>query len=169
MKKTKHAVAYRRKRKGLTNYKKRLKLLLANKPRLVIRKSLKNIGAQIIEYNKKGDKVLISAHSSNLDKFGWKMGKSNLPSAYLVGLLVGKKAKEKGINELIMDIGLNKSVKGSRIYALLKGVVDSKIEIPHSGDMLPDESRIKGEHIEKYASKSIKKYFEETRNKILGA
>ena len=41
---------FKRKRLGITDYKKRLSLLLSNKPRLVIRKSLKHINVQIIEY-----------------------------------------------------------------------------------------------------------------------
>jgi hypothetical protein len=46
-----------------------------------------------------------------------------------------------------LDIGLNPPIKGSRIYAALKGVVDSGLDIPHSPDILPDDSRISGEHI----------------------
>ena len=187
-----HVLPFRRKREGLTDYKKRLKLLLAHKPRLVVRKSLKNVVAQIVEYDEKGDRILVSAQSGELDKFGWKISKSNLPSAYLVGLLLGKKAKGKGVKEMVLDMGLQKSVKGSRIYALLKGIIDSGVNVAHSKDMLPDENRIKGEHIAKYASElkkddakykkifgqylknnvdptSINKYFEEIKNKILGA
>jgi len=187
-----HVVPFRRKRKGLTNYKKRLNLLLASKPRLVVRKSIRNIIAQVVEFNKTGDKVIISVSSKNLNKFGWKASTGNLPSAYLVGLLVGKKAKEKGINEAILDIGLQKSIPGSKTYAVLKGAIDGGMNIPHSEDMLPKEDRVKGEHITKYAQElkkdeskykklfseyiknsidpsNITKYFEETKNKILGA
>ena len=49
-----YTVQFRRKREGATNYRKRLKILASNKPRLVVRKSLKNIHASIIEYDKKG-------------------------------------------------------------------------------------------------------------------
>ena len=93
------SVPFRRKREGKTNYKKRLKILLHRKPRLVIRKSLNSIIAQIVEYNADGDKVVLSAHSKELGKFGWKPNKGNLPSAYLIGLLIGKKAKENGANQ----------------------------------------------------------------------
>ncbi len=191
-KKNTHVVPFRRKRKGLTNYKKRLTLLLANKPRLVVRKSTRNISAQIINFDKAGDKVIISASSQNLSKFGWKGTAGNLPGAYLVGLLAGKKAQEKGIKEAILDIGLQKSIPGSKVYAVLKGVLDSGLTVPHSESMLPKEDRIKGEHITKYAQElkkddakykksfseyiknnvdpsDITKYFEETKNKILGA
>src|SRR3989338_7784990 len=112
-----YTVQFRRKREGTTNYRKRLKILISNKPRLVVRKSLNNIQAAIVEYNKKGDVVKLSCHSSNLKKFGWVYGTGNLPSAYLVGFLIGKRASGK-FDSVIFDIGLNKSVKGSRIYAV---------------------------------------------------
>ena len=144
-------VQFRRKREGKTNYKKRLRLLLAGKPRLVIRPSLRNITVQIVEYHPKGDKIVVSAHSSELDKLGWKFNKGNLPAAYLTGLLAGKKAKDKGLKEIILDIGLNSPIKGARIFACLKGVVDASINVPVSEEILPEENRIKGTHIAKYA------------------
>lgn len=185
-----YTVPFRRKREGKTNYKKRLRILVGSKPRLVVRKSLKNISAQIIEYNPKGDRILLSAHSKELEKFGWKANKGNTPSAYLIGLLVGKKAKKQNIRDLVLDIGLNKSVSGSRIYALLKGAVDAGINIPHSEDILPPPERINATHISEYAKllkeekkgyekqfssyiknqvdpTTIQKFFEETKKKIL--
>ncbi len=147
-------VPYRRKREGKTDYRRRLKLLLSHKPRLVIRKSLDNVLVQIVEYDEKGDKVVVSAHSNELKKLGWKFGKGNLPAAYLTGLLAGSKAKKKKINEAILDLGLQTSVKGSRIYACLKGVIDAGIEVPHNAEVLPSNDRVSGKHIADYASKS---------------
>jgi large subunit ribosomal protein L18 len=40
MKNTKQVIGFRRRREGLTDYRKRLKLLLSKKPRLVIRRFL---------------------------------------------------------------------------------------------------------------------------------
>jgi large subunit ribosomal protein L18 len=157
-----YSVPYRRKREGKTHYKKRLKLLLANKPRLVIRKSLKNINTQIVEYNPTGDKVVIGVNSCTLSKFGWNTNLGNLPSAYLTGILIGKKAKKMGYNELIPDLGFYRSVKGSRLYACLKGVSDAGINVHCSAKMFPPEKRIKGEHILNYAKmlESDKKKYE---------
>ena len=148
-----HTVPYRRKREGKTDYRKRLKLLLASKPRLVVRRSLKNIKAQIIEYDEKGDKVIASAISPELKKLGWNFSYRNTPSGYLLGLLIAKKAKEKGINEAVLDLGLHKSVNGSRIYSVLKGAIDNGLVVPHSESILPDENRTTGKHIEDYANK----------------
>ena len=148
-------------------------MLLSNKLRLVIRPSLKNITAQIIEYHPKGDQVVVSTSTRELEKLGWKFNTGNVPSAYLAGLAVAKKAIKAGIKEAILDIGLRKPVKGSRVFACLKGAVDGGLEIPHSKEILPSEERIKGEHIIKYAeiqkkdSKEFAKSFEILKNKIL--
>ncbi|HII17322.1 TPA: 50S ribosomal protein L18 [Candidatus Woesearchaeota archaeon] len=144
-------VGNRRIRSGKTNYRTRLRLLKSSMPRLVVRKSLKNTLAQVVEYQQVGDKVIVAADARMLKGFGWKGSPGNMPSAYLVGLLVGKRAKEKGMRSMILDIGQNKSVKGSRVYAVLKGVVDAGISVPHSDAVIPDDSRIKGEHIASFA------------------
>lgn len=157
-------IPYKRKRKGLTNYKKRLHLLLSRKPRLVIRKSLKSTMLQIIEYVPAGDKVIVSAHSNELKKIGWKMNGSNLPASYLTGFLLGKKAVEKKVGECIVDIGLYSSVKGNKLYAALKGAVDAGLKVPLSKKVFPSEERIKGKHIADFAKKANEK--EETKNQF---
>jgi large subunit ribosomal protein L18 len=146
-----YAVPFRRKRRGETDYRKRLRFLLSGKLRLVVRKSLSNMVAQVVEYDEKGDKVILTVNTTILDKYGWNINKGNLPSAYLLGLLLGNKAKKQGINDLVLDMCLNKSVKGSRVYAVLKGVIDAGINVPHSKEILPSEERVKGMHIAKYA------------------
>jgi large subunit ribosomal protein L18 len=154
---------FRRKKEGKTNYKKRLNLLISKKPRLVIRKSLKNIIVQIIEYAPDGDKVIVGANSKELEKkFEWKTGRSNIPAAYLTGYLLGKKANKESIKEAILDLGLNEGAKGGKFYAALKGVLDAGIEIPHSENILPSEERLNGSHI----SEEISKSFEEIKKKI---
>lgn len=152
MKKNKtYTLAFRRKREGKTNYRKRLRLLESRKPRVVIRKSLNNIQVGIVNYDSKGDIVLTSSHTKELERFGWKLNKGNIPSAYLLGYLAGKKALKKGIKNAILDLGFHKSVKGSRIYAALKGVLDSGLTVPHNSEILPTKERIAGEHILKYS------------------
>ncbi len=192
MKKAKiQTVPFRRKREGKTNYKKRLKLLSSGKNRLVIRRFVKNILVQIVEYKAAGDKVLVSASSRELIKLGWKMSLSSLPASYLTGLLLGKKAKKANLKEAILDTGLLQPTNKSRVYAALKGAVDGGIQVPHSKDILPAEDRISGSHIETYAKKiagdkkiyerqfsqyikkgikpeEIKKHFEDIKNKIKG-
>jgi large subunit ribosomal protein L18 len=175
-------VQFRRKKEGKTNYKKRLKLLLSNKPRIVIRPSLKYINVQIVEYHPKGDKTIVAANSRELEKFDWKFSKNNIPAAYLAGFLLGKKAVKKKVKEAILDIGLRTPTKGSKIFACLKGAVDAGVNVPFSGHILPSEDRITGKHIAEYSKKNQKifseyskknldiaqmpKTFEEVKNKI---
>ena len=148
-----YTVKLRRRRLGKTDYKVRLRLLLSKKTRLVIRRSLKNFIAQLIDYNEKGDNVLITVNSRNLIKYGWNYHSGNLPSAYLTGLLLGIEAKKKRIKEAVLDMGLNESIKGSSIYALLKGIIDTGLLINHNKDILPSYERVSGKHISDYALK----------------
>jgi len=143
---------FRRKRQGRTHYKTRFKILTSDKYRFVVRKSLKGVQASIVEYDTKGDKVLLTVNTKELDKLGWKGDTGNLPSAYLIGLIAGKKSIGKGIKDAILDIGSNNSVKGSRLYAALAGALDSGLKIPFDPKILPPKDRIAGEHIVKYAN-----------------
>ena len=144
-------LSYKRKRQGKTDYKKRLALLKSNKLRFVIRKSLRNILVQIIKYEPDGDKILISTHSNQLKKFGWKSHTGNKQSAYLTGLLCGTKAKKQNINEAILDIGLKPSIKNSVCYAAVKGALDAGLKIPVSEEILPKE--IKSKEIDEIKNK----------------
>ncbi len=177
-----YTVKYRRRREGKTDYKKRLKLLLSKKPRLVVRRTNKYITAQIIEYDPKGDKVIVAAHSKELENYGWKLSKKNIPAAYLLGLLIAKKAKEKNIKEAVLDIGLYAPHHGSRLFAVAKGAIDNGLEINIGEEAIPPEERIKGQHIANYYSSNphkfnkyksmnlkaedIEKMFEEVKKKI---
>ena len=145
-----YKVPLRRRREGKTNYKKRLKLLLSRKPRLVVRVTNKRIIAQVVEYDPHGDRVVVGVDSSMLRNYGWKGDLNNTPAAYLTGILVAKKAIEKGITEAVLDIGLHTPTRGSRVFAVLRGAVEAGLKVPYSEDVLPDDSRVRGEHIAAY-------------------
>jgi large subunit ribosomal protein L18 len=148
-----YRVPFRRRREGKTNYRSRRALVLSRVPRLVIRLSLKNVLVQLVEAENIGDKVIVSAHSRELKKtYGWLSNCGNVPSAYLTGLLCGLKAINNGIETAFLDVGLHIPSKGTRLFAALKGVLDAGIDVPHSEDVLPDESRISGGHIAEYAN-----------------
>jgi len=148
---SRYCVQLRRRKEGKTDYKARKALVISGKPRLVVRNTLKNVIAQIILAKPHGDEVLGSAHSRELKKYEWNAHAGNLPSAYLTGLLCGLKAKAQGVKEVILDIGLHSPSKGARVFAMLKGVLDAGVHVPHSEEKLPDEKRIEGEHIAQYA------------------
>ncbi|TFH08418.1 MAG: 50S ribosomal protein L18 [Candidatus Thorarchaeota archaeon] len=142
-----YRVKFRRRREGKTNYYRRKRLLQSRRPRLVVRKTNANTLVQIINANVVGDMTVASAVATELSEYGWKAGTGNLPAAYLTGFLAGIRAKARGINEAVLDMGLNPPIKGSRIYAALKGVVDAGLTVPHGPEILPDEERISGKHI----------------------
>jgi large subunit ribosomal protein L18 len=146
-----YRVKLRRRREGKTDYQARKALVISGKPRLVTRFSLKNVTVQIVVAKLHGDEVLAAANSRELVKtYGWKAPTGNIPAAYLTGLLCGLKAKAKGVEEAILDIGLISPTKGSKIFAALSGVLDAGVDVPHSEEKIVKE-RMKGEHIAKYA------------------
>jgi len=165
---TKYTVKYRRKREGRTNYKKRLNLLKGKTDRLILRKTNTKIILQIVRYESEGDKVLITTNSSELRKHGWKHSCKNVPAAYLAGLILAKKAKEKKIKKAILDLGLETPLKGSRLFSALKGVTEGGLEIPVNEEIYPNEERLKGEHIASYLEKhkTITQDFEKIKEKI---
>lgn len=163
-----YKVPFRRRREGKTNYHVRYKLILSKKPRVVVRKSNANTTIQLVIAEAKGDRTLLTVNSKALKDFGYTLATGNLPSAYLTGLLFGKKMLALGQSEGVADIGLHSSTKGGRIYAAIKGVVDAGVNVPHNSEIFPDEGRVRGEHIKEYTGKDIVAQFEQAREKILG-
>jgi large subunit ribosomal protein L18 len=144
-------VKFRRRREQKTDYRKRLALVRSKKIRIVVRKTNTRIIAHAVKFDPKGDVTVAFADSKELAKYSFH-GTNNTPSAYLTGLLLGKKLK--GIsNEAILDIGMKSPSHGSVIFACLKGVVDAGINVPHSADALPKEDRINGKVLDEYAKK----------------
>ncbi len=146
-------VGYRRKREGKTDYRFRMKIIKVGQLRLVVRRSLKNIIGQIVEFNPKGDKILFSVSSRELIKLGWKACRNNTSAAYLTGFLLAKKVKKA--LKCAVDIGFNASVKGSCIYGFVQGCVDGGLLVNCNKKIVPSIERIKGEHISALA-KSLK-------------
>ncbi len=149
-----YKVPLRRRREGKTNYYKRYKMVRSGqKIRAVVRKTNKYIIVQIIEFAPHGDITKVAVNSRVLTEFGWKGDFNNTPAAYLTGLIAGFKALKLGINKAIPDIGLHRPIRGSRIFAAIKGLRDAGVEVPASEEVLPAEDRLRGEHIAKYAEK----------------
>jgi large subunit ribosomal protein L18 len=155
----------RRRREGITDYRKRLALLKSRTTRIVIRKSINNTTIQFVNYNEKGDNIVATATSKELvKKYNWNYSTSTTPAAYLTGLLAGKRAKEQGITECVLDIGRYVPVTGSKVFAGLKGVVDAGINCPHNEEKIPSEERIMGQHLDK----NIKNDVNSIKDKIIG-
>ena len=146
----------RRRREGKTDYRHRLALLKSGEPRIVVRRSLKNIRVQFIEYSEGGDRVVSQAMGSDLSKqYQWKHSSSSTPAAYLTGMLAGMQAKKEGLSSGVLDIGRQIPVKGSKVFAALQGVLDAGINCPHGEKMIPDEDRLFGKHIDEKIQEDV--------------
>ncbi len=145
--KRKKFLPFRRKFQGKTNYRKRLEMLKSHILRIVVRRSLKNITVQAIEFHPEGDKTLFTVTSKELQKYGWKGYGKNAPAGYLVGLLFGIKAQQKKIKVAILDQGLYPTRQGTVTFSVLKGLIDSGMKIPHDAKIFPSEDRTQGKHI----------------------
>jgi large subunit ribosomal protein L18 len=184
---SRYKVAFKRRNEGKTDYGARLKLIALDKARLVVRITNNHIIAQIVNITPEGDETVISAHSNELKQMGWLGSTKNSSAAYLTGYLCGKKALKEDIDDAVLDIGLKSPTKGTKVFAALKGAVDSGLQLPHGESVLPDDSRIKGEHVAEYAQsmdddelkqkfgsylekglspKDLPKHFEEIKQKI---
>lgn len=163
---SRYRVPFRRARIGKTDYRARKQMLISRIPRLVVRKSLKNMEIQVIVPGQKGDITLALANSNELKNYGYNGGTGNITAAYLTGLLIGYRAIKKGNAEAILDIGLYQATRGGRIFAALKGAVDSGLEIPHNPDIFPSDERITGKHIDEYRNTNIAEQFEAVKQKI---
>ncbi len=175
-----YKVPMRRRREVRTDYHQRLRLLKSGKPRLVARKSNKHTTAQLVTPGPQGDETLASAHSSDLEEYGWEAPTSNISAAYLTGLLAGKRAVDAGLEEAVLDIGLNTATPGNKVFAIQEGAIDAGLEIPHNDSVLADWSRTRGEHIAEYAEQldeplysgefdatDLPEHFDEVREAIL--
>ena len=176
-----YTVPMRRRREARTDYHQRLRLLKSGKPRLVARKSNKQVRAQLVTTGPNGDRTAAAAESNDLAEYGWEAPTGNMPAAYLTGLLAGLRAIEAGIEEAVLDIGLNSPTPGSKVFAVQEGAIDAGLEIPHNDDVLADWERTRGEHITEYAEQQdddiysgdfdateLPAHFDETRETLMG-
>lgn len=183
---TVNEVKFRRRREGVTNYRKRLALVKSGLERVVVRKTNKRILGQVVKYNEKGDTVVASADSNELiKKYNWP-SRRNKPTAYLTGMLLAKKAKNT--RELVLDIGITTPVRGSIPFVFAKGCVDGGMKLMGTFEIKEDaynasqiaryaemlkgkEQELKrqfGGYIAKGASpESLPKLFNEVKEKIL--
>ena len=165
---TNYKVAFRRRREGKTDYKARMNLVDYDKSRLVVRVSNAHATVQVIDYAPEGDVTIASAVSKQLAQYGYLGATGNLSAFYLTAYLCAKRALAAGVENAILDIGLKSPIKGSKIFAALKGAVDAGLEVPHGDFIFPEDERIRGEHVANYAesldaeevAKKFSKYFE---------
>jgi len=134
------------------------------KYRLVVRFTNKDVITQIIYATLNSDIVLASAYSHELPRFGLKVKNcKDYAAAYATGLLLARRVltklglatqyvgQEKPDGNLfiveesgerrpllvLLDVGLNCTSTGSRVFGAMKGAADGGLEVPHNTRRFP--------------------------------
>ncbi|HIH51984.1 50S ribosomal protein L18 [Candidatus Pacearchaeota archaeon] len=156
----------RRKMECKTDYLKRLILLKSEKPRIVFRKTNMYIIGQYVESEAAQDKIIFGATSKMLFKYGWpeKLDGSlkSIPASYLTGYLVAKKILKDKLKEPIVDLGMQRVIKKTKIFAFIKGLIDGGIKIKCDKENFPEAERLSG----KSTKEDISKIVQEVKSKI---
>ena len=105
-------VKFRRRREGRTDYRQRHKLITQDKNkyqspkyRLCVRFTNKYVLVQVIYAEIDGDKVLCSANSKELPRYGLNVGLKNYSAAYCTGLLCARRLlKQVGLDEVYTGV-----------------------------------------------------------------
>ncbi len=151
----------RRRLENKTNYSKRIKLLKGKTPRIVFRKTNRYLIAQYVTSKNAQDKIEFGSSTSNLVKYGWPKEFENslksIPAAYLLGTLMAKEISSRKLENPIVDFGMLRTEHKSRVFAFLKGLIDSGIKMNCSKDNFPSEERIKGKHLKKDFTSNFEK------------
>ncbi len=154
----------RRRRENKTDYKARRLLLSSGIPRIVVRRTNKYFILQAVESHEAQDKVIATITSKELLKNGCdaKMGGSlkSIPAGYLTGILMAKKL---GKGKYIVDLGMARTLKGSRVFAVVKGLIDGGLDIPANEKVFPSEDRLNGSHLNKNVKEMIIKVLGELK------
>jgi len=132
------------------------------KYRFVVRKSHKDITCQIFSSDLTHDVCLAAAYSHELPRYGIKLGLTNYAASYATGLLLARRVNSKfgleyeGCVEIdgedfnvessaegkapfkaLLDVGLQRTTTGARIFGALKGAGDGGLNIPHNNRRFP--------------------------------
>jgi large subunit ribosomal protein L18 len=154
-----YRVHFRRRREGRTDYRVRLKLLASGRSRAVVRCSGRRVRVALVDFDPRGDRVLASADSSELGRIAFPpVSLASTPAAYLTGYLAGLRAKSRGADGAILDVGLQHATSGGRLAAALKGLLDAGLEIPHGGEKFPSADRLGGAHLPKRLPEPLEAY-----------
>ena len=156
----------KRRKQFKTDYGKRIKLLKSHSPRIVFRKTNKYVMGQYAFSKEAQDTVNFGFSSKKLLDFGWPKEFQNslksIPASYLLGVLVGTKIKKEKLEKPIVDFGMNKMLHKTKVYAFLKGLLDSGIDLKTKKDIFPEEEKLRG----KYLKKDFTPHFELIKKNI---
>lgn len=139
----------------------------APKYRLVVRFTNRDIICQLVTAEIAGDKVFASAYAHELRRYGIENGLTNWAAAYATGLLLARRALKKigmdedftGVEEAdgeyklteavegdeetrrpfkcFLDVGLQRTSTGARVFGAMKGASDGGLLVPHNEKRFP--------------------------------
>jgi len=129
----------------------------SHKYRMVVRFMNRDVICQVVYSAIVGDKVLCCAYAHELPTYGMVVGLTNYSASYCVGLLCARRCLIKiglckvyvGVHEVtgdkfivkrnnidesgpftvLLDTGIKRTSTGSKVFAVLKGVVDGGLNI----------------------------------------
>lgn len=131
----------------------------SKKHRLIVRFTNSKVICQIAYATMTGDFIVAQATSKELAKYGVNVGLTNFSAAYLTGLLCGRRmmttykvdkyaldtpvvgesgpvnfSEEDGDRRFTvhLDVGINATTKGAKVFAAMKGCSDSGVLVPFS-------------------------------------
>jgi large subunit ribosomal protein L5e len=122
-----------------------------------------------------GDRVFCSAESDELKGFGLTAGLTNYSAAYCTGLLIARRllkqvkldGEYKGAANVdgeyfnssdniegdkrpfkaLLDVGIQRTTTGARLFGVMKGACDGGLDVPHSNKRFPGYTRGKVETV----------------------
>ena len=133
----------------------------------MVRFTNRDIIMQVVTSELTGDKVFASAYSHELRAYGIEHGLTNWAAAYCTGLLIARRVLTKlgldktfeGVEEAdgeftlteaaetddgerrpfkaFLDVGLQRTSTGARVFGAMKGASDGGILVPHSEKRFP--------------------------------
>jgi large subunit ribosomal protein L5e len=140
----------------------------SKKYRLVVRRTCSKVICQVIYATMTGDRVLCAADSSELKNHGVNAGLTNYAAHYATGLLLARRLlKQVGLADMyksnsdvngqyfnvdedtqykrpfkaLLDVGINRTTTGARMFGALKGACDGGVNVPHNTKRFPGFSR----------------------------
>jgi len=164
-----YQVKYKRRRECKTDYYARKRLTMQDqnkyqspKFRLVFRRTNRDLIMQVVAADMDHDRIIASAYSHELPRYGVKAGLTNYAAAYCTGLLLARRVNSElkldyeGQTEVdgkyyrveeneegkapfkcVLDVGLARTTTGARLFGGLKGAVDGGLYIPHKTKRYP--------------------------------
>jgi large subunit ribosomal protein L5e len=139
------------------------------KYRLVVRITNRDIIAQVFSADMTHDVCIGVAYSHELTAYGVKVGLTNYAAAYCTGLLLARRINTKfnldyeGVDEVdgedfnvehededspapfkaLLDVGLNRTSTGAKIFGVLKGACDGGLDVPHNHKRFPGSNKVR--------------------------